>query len=98
MKKDFIEKLRSIGIVFGDIGTSPIYTLSTVAIILKQRDPNLIIGDSSLIFWLLILIVYLQYTTWVIKRSPLASLGVIKKEARVWGNTWIVGGKAWISF
>ena len=61
MKEDFIEKLKPIGIVFGDIGTSPIYTLSTVSIILKQREPNLIIGALSLVFWLLILIVYLQY-------------------------------------
>jgi len=68
-KTDFIENLKPIGIVFGDIGTSPIYTLSTVAIILKQKDPNLIIGALSLVFWLLILIVYLQYVIILINIS-----------------------------
>jgi len=80
-KTDFIENLKPIGIVFGDIGTSPIYTLSTVAIILKQKDPNLIMGAFSLVFWLLILIVYLQYVLILINLSKKGEEGqVILRE------------------
>jgi KUP system potassium uptake protein len=59
--KNSYQYLQPLGIVFGDIGTSPIYTLSTIAIILKQKDPTLIMGAVSLVIWLLILVVYIQY-------------------------------------
>lgn len=59
--RNFYQNLKPLGIVYGDIGTSPIYTLSLIAIILKQKDPTLIMGAVSLIVWLLILVVYLQY-------------------------------------
>lgn len=61
LKKDFYKNLQPLGIVFGDIGTSPIYTISLMAIILKQKDPTLIMGGISLVLWLIILVVYLQY-------------------------------------
>lgn len=49
-----------MGIVFGDIGTSPIYTL-TIIFFLIPATPENIIGILSLIFWTLIIIVTLQY-------------------------------------
>ena len=61
IKFNFFENIKPLGIVFGDIGTSPIYTVSLIAFILKNKDPNLMMGGISLIFWLLIIIVYLQY-------------------------------------
>ena len=61
MFKNIVKNLQPLGIVYGDIGTSPIYTLSITGMILKQKDPNLIMGSVSLVFWLLVLIVYVQY-------------------------------------
>lgn len=61
--------LRPLGIVFGDIGTSPIYTVSLVGFILKQKDPELIMGGISLVFWLLITVVYIQYVSIVMNLS-----------------------------
>jgi len=60
--RDFIKPL---GIVFGDIGTSPIYTLTVIVLFLKAHgslDEKTILGIISLVFWALILVVYIQYT------------------------------------
>jgi len=61
--KDPLSKkiIQAIGLVFGDIGTSPIYTLSVVFLLLEPTKEN-ILGVLSLIFWTLIIIPTLQYT------------------------------------
>lgn len=52
--------IKSLGVVFGDIGTSPIYTFS-VAFSLATASTLNILGISSLIIWTLILLVTIQY-------------------------------------
>ncbi|MBE9527953.1 MAG: KUP/HAK/KT family potassium transporter [Proteobacteria bacterium] len=52
--------IKSLGIVFGDIGTSPIYTLAVIFIFLEPTPSN-IIGVLSLIFWTLLLLVTVEY-------------------------------------
>jgi KUP system potassium uptake protein len=52
--------IKSLGLVFGDIGTSPIYTV-TVVILLTPPTPENIMGVLSLIFWTLVLLVTVQY-------------------------------------
>jgi len=58
------EKLKStikaMGLVFGDIGTSPIYTLAVVFILTKPTKEN-IMGVVSLVLWTLILLVSVEY-------------------------------------
>jgi KUP system potassium uptake protein len=58
------EKLKStikaMGLVFGDIGTSPIYTLAVVFILTKPTHEN-IMGVVSLVLWTLILLVSVEY-------------------------------------
>lgn len=56
----FSDNLKAVGLVFGDIGTSPIYTLSVVFTLL-QPDPAHILGVLSLIFWTLIILVTVEY-------------------------------------
>nr|WP_211248374.1 KUP/HAK/KT family potassium transporter [Thermodesulfobacterium hydrogeniphilum] len=56
----FIPVLRAIGAVFGDIGTSPLYTLAII-ILLTKPSPQELIGVSSLIIWTLLLLVTVQY-------------------------------------
>lgn len=65
----FFEYIRPLGIVFGDIGTSPIYTVSLVGFLIKQKDPELIMSSISLIFWILVLIVYIQYASIIMNLS-----------------------------
>src|SRR5512135_3193986 len=54
---------RSLGLVFGDIGTSPIYTLTVVFIILNASREN-IVGVVSLVIWTLVALVSVQYA-WI---------------------------------
>jgi len=52
--------VKSLGLVFGDIGTSPIYTLSVIFLIIKPSPEN-VMGIVSLIIWTLILLVNVEY-------------------------------------
>jgi KUP system potassium uptake protein len=52
--------IKSLGIVFGDIGTSPIYTLAVIFIFTKPTEEN-IIGVLSLIVWTLLTLVTVEY-------------------------------------
>ncbi len=52
--------VKSMGLVFGDIGTSPIYTLSVIFALTKPTRDN-VFGILSLIVWTLIIIVTIQY-------------------------------------
>ena len=53
--------VKSMGLVFGDIGTSPIYTLTAIFLLIPPTAPN-IMGILSLIIWTLIVLVTVQYT------------------------------------
>ena len=54
--------IRSLGLVFGDIGTSPIYTLTVIFLLPTiVRTEDSVIGVLSLIFWTLVLLVTVQY-------------------------------------
>jgi len=54
------EIVKSLGVVFGDIGTSPIYTLSVIFLLI-QPTPENVLGVLSLIVWTLVLLVTVQY-------------------------------------
>jgi KUP system potassium uptake protein len=57
--------LGSIGVVYGDIGTSPLYALREAVIAASGPsgvvDPHAVIGVVSLILWALIIVVTLKY-------------------------------------
>lgn len=64
MNKNTIGQIiKSMGLVFGDIGTSPIYTLTVIFLTIQATQTN-IISILSLIIWTLILIVSIQYA-WI---------------------------------
>ncbi|AKB31787.1 Kup system potassium uptake protein [Methanosarcina siciliae HI350] len=52
--------VNSMGLVFGDIGTSPIYTLTVILLLTKPTEVH-IIGVLSLIIWTLITFVTVEY-------------------------------------
>ncbi len=52
--------IKSLGLVFGDIGTSPIYTITVIFLLLKPTPDN-IIGVLSLIVWTLTIFVTIEY-------------------------------------
>ncbi|MYN15640.1 potassium transporter Kup [Rugamonas sp. FT107W] len=71
--------LAAVGIVYGDIGTSPLYTLKTIfdpehGLTLTQ--PNLL-GIISLIFWGLSMIVSLKYVSLVLRADNRGEGGIM---------------------
>ena len=71
--------LAAVGIVYGDIGTSPLYTLKAIFDEdhgLTLNTPNLL-GVISLIFWGLTLIVSLKYVTLVLRADNRGEGGVM---------------------
>lgn len=60
--------LSALGIVFGDIGTSPLYTLKTVLALTGDRpDPSVILGVLSLVIWTLIVVVTIKYVSFAMR-------------------------------
>ena len=54
--------LAALGCVYGDIGTSPLYTLKVVlGAAGKQPAPEAVLGSLSLIVWTLIIITTVKY-------------------------------------
>lgn len=73
--------LGALGVVFGDIGTSPIYTLQTL---FNPGDPHPVpinptnvYGVVSLIFWAVMIIVTLTYVTLVMRADNDGEGGVM---------------------
>ncbi len=56
--------LAALGVVFGDIGTSPLYTLKTVLNLAGDKpDASVILGSLSLVIWTLIIITSVKYVS-----------------------------------
>jgi KUP system potassium uptake protein len=53
--------VKSMGLVFGDIGTSPIYTLTAIFLLIPPTADN-IMGILSLIIWTLTILVTVEYS------------------------------------
>ncbi|MCX7280574.1 MAG: potassium transporter Kup [Alphaproteobacteria bacterium] len=55
--------LGAMGVVFGDIGTSPLYALRATVLATEGALPNhvAVMGSLSMIFWALILVVTVKY-------------------------------------
>src|SRR5450756_2689448 len=56
--------LGSVGVVYGDIGTSPLYAFREAVIAAQNNGPltqNIVLGVLSLILWSLIVVVTLKY-------------------------------------
>jgi KUP system potassium uptake protein len=59
--------LTALGIVYGDIGTSPLYAFKQAAQAAGPLTPETILGVASLILWTLILIVSLKYAILIMR-------------------------------
>lgn len=55
--------LAALGVVFGDIGTSPLYTLKTVLSLGGNPTRESILGALSLLIWTLLVVVSFKYVT-----------------------------------
>src|ERR1700681_4662117 len=61
--------LTALGIVYGDIGTSPLYTFSVALNATGHAVPTAsdVLGIVSLTFWALLLMVSLKYVVFVLR-------------------------------
>jgi len=71
--------LTALGVVFGDIGTSPLYTFS-VALNATGHAPPIaadVLGVVSLIFWALMAMVSLKYVVFVLRADNDGEGGIL---------------------
>ena len=70
--------LAALGVVFGDIGTSPLYTLKTVLDYTGPHpDPAAVLGALSLILWALILVTTVKYVNFAMRVDNDGEGGII---------------------
>ena len=71
--------LTAIGVVFGDIGTSPLYTLSVTLSATGHAVPTAVdvLGIVSLIFWALMAMVSLKYVVLVLRADNDGEGGIL---------------------
>jgi len=70
--------LLALGIVFGDLGTSPLYTLQTIVHIMgDQFTAEVALGSLSLIFWSLIITISIKYCFLVMRADNHGEGGIL---------------------
>jgi KUP system potassium uptake protein len=71
--------LGALGVVFGDIGTSPLYAMRETALATGGSVPHpfAILGGLSLIFWTLMSVVTLKYVTLIMRADNNGEGGVL---------------------
>ena len=82
--------LSALGIVFGDIGTSPLYTFKTIlGATQASPDPVVVLGTLSLVLWTLFIIPTVKYVSFAMRvdndgeggiLALMALLGVKKQQ------------------
>ena len=69
--------LGALGVVFGDLGTSPLYTLKTVLDLAGATTPETILGLLSLLVWTLVLITSVKYVLFVMRADNQGEGGIL---------------------
>jgi KUP system potassium uptake protein len=79
----WILALGSIGVVFGDIGTSPLYALQTALGQFKDSGVNRadVIGVVSLIIWALLVVVTAKYVVFLMQADNKGEGGILSLKA-----------------
>ncbi len=82
-----IAAFSSLGVVFGDLGTSPLYTVQTVVQSAGGKfAPASAMGMLSLIFWTLIVIVTVKYCIFVMRADNEGEGGILALMSLVGAN------------
>ena len=90
----FAGALVTLGIVYGDIGTSPLYVMNALigdAGKMGNISPNYVIGSISLIFWTLMIITTLKYVVIAMQADNKREGGIFALYALVRKNSkWLI--------
>ncbi len=75
--------LATLGIVYGDIGTSPLYAMRASLLFFADDgiDSADILGILSLVFWSLIIVVTVKYVTFVLRADNRGEGGIMSLTA-----------------
>jgi len=83
--------LAALGIVYGDLGTSPLYTLQAVVGATGGHfSPAAALGSLSLIFWALIITISLKYCLFVMRADNHGEGGILALMSMT-GANWSEG-------
>ena len=87
--------LSALGVVFGDIGTSPLYTLKVVlsATGAKTADRATVLGSLSLIFWTLIIVTTIKYVGVAMRVDNHGEGGIMALMALLGGRKGLSSGR-----
>ncbi len=80
--------LGALGVVFGDIGTSPLYALQTVFTAdnhAVHATPSEVYGVISLVFWSITMIVSVKYVTFIMKADNGGEGGIMALTSLIEG-------------
>ena len=93
--------LGALGVVYGDIGTSPLYSMRECFVgagALPITDAN-VLGILSLIFWSRTMVVSIKYLTFVMRADNEGEGGILALLALVSprGNGGAHGAQVWCS-
>ena len=82
----------ALGVVFGDLGTSPLYTLQTVVQAMGgQFTPQSALGVLSLIFWTLIVTISIKYCLFVMRADNRGEGGILALMSLIGANGFTPG-------
>jgi KUP system potassium uptake protein len=83
MKRELGLTLGALGVVFGDIGTSPLYAMRETALAAggHMHGPPAIYGALSLIFWALVIVVTIKYVVFIMRADNNGEGGVLALAA-----------------
>jgi KUP system potassium uptake protein len=86
--------LTALGIVYGDLGTSPLYTLQTVAQAMGGHfTSSSALGILSLIFWTLVITVSVKYCVFVMRADNHGAGGIMALMSLVGANSFKHGAR-----
>lgn len=79
VSKNYVLALIALGIVFGDIGTSPLYAFRECFSLRYGIDPvhENVLGILSLIFWSLMIVISLKYAIYVMRADNQGEGGIL---------------------
>jgi KUP system potassium uptake protein len=71
--------LGALGVVYGDLGTSPLYTMHECfsGMHMLEPSPTNVLGILSLIFWALIVVISLKYAAFVMRADNRGEGGIL---------------------
>jgi K+ transporter len=83
--------LAALGIVYGDLGTSPLYTLQAIVSATGGHfSPEAALGSLSLIFWALIITISVKYCLFVMRADNHGEGGILALMSMT-GANWTEG-------